>query len=256
MESFGFIMTRHVNSEMTNKYWNHSVKLLRRLYPYKQIVIIDDNSNNDFIKPDADYKNITIIQSEFNGRGELLPYYYFIKTKFFENAVIIHDSVFFHRRVRFEALHCTKFMPLWFFYPDTENVNNSIRITNSLNYATLIQEGLRLQGLQTMGIGTNKWYGCFGCQSYINHDFLLRIETKYRLTTMIHSVKNRLDRCCLERIMGYIFSKEYPPSSKKRALFGNIMDKHKSYKYTFENYVADLKKGTIPDCVVKVWSGR
>jgi hypothetical protein len=76
MNSFGFIITRHVNSEQTNKYWNHSVKLLRTFYPYRKIIIIDDNSNQNYVKADFDYKNIQIIQSEFPGRGELLPYYY------------------------------------------------------------------------------------------------------------------------------------------------------------------------------------
>ena len=69
MNSFGFIITRHVNSEKTNKYWNHSVKLLRTLYPYRKIVIIDDNSNQEFVKADHDYKNIQLIQSEFPGRA-------------------------------------------------------------------------------------------------------------------------------------------------------------------------------------------
>ena len=102
MNSFGFIITRHVNSESTNRYWNHSVKCLRTLYPLKKIIIIDDNSNYNFVKADFNYKNIEIIQSEFKGRGELLPYYYYLKNKFFENAVILHDSVFFHKRVYFE----------------------------------------------------------------------------------------------------------------------------------------------------------
>ena len=79
MNSFGFIITRHVNSETTNRYWNHSVKLLRSFYPERKIVIIDDNSNQNFVKADFDYKNVEIIQSEFPGRGELLPYYYYLK---------------------------------------------------------------------------------------------------------------------------------------------------------------------------------
>ena len=68
----------------------------------KKIVIVDDNSNYEYVKSEFDYKNIEIIQSEFPGRGELLPYYYLLKYKFFKNAVIIHDSVFFHKRIPFE----------------------------------------------------------------------------------------------------------------------------------------------------------
>ena len=44
MNNFGFIITRHVNSENTNRYWNHSIKLLRFFYPNKKIVIIDDGN--------------------------------------------------------------------------------------------------------------------------------------------------------------------------------------------------------------------
>ena len=69
MNSYGFIITRHINSETTNKYWNQSVKLLRTFYPERKIIIIDDNSNQNFVKADFDYKNITIITSEFPRSG-------------------------------------------------------------------------------------------------------------------------------------------------------------------------------------------
>ena len=52
MNQFGFIITRHVNSVKTNKYWNISMKLLRRLYPHAKIVIIDDNSLQEFVVAD------------------------------------------------------------------------------------------------------------------------------------------------------------------------------------------------------------
>ena len=73
MSNYGFILTRHVNSEQTNKYWNQCVKLIRTFYPLRKIVIIDDNSNQEFLKAEHNYKNLTIIQSEYLGRGELLP---------------------------------------------------------------------------------------------------------------------------------------------------------------------------------------
>ena len=62
MSSFGFIMTRHVNSELTNKYWNHSLKQLRILYPETKIVIIDDNSNQEYVKAEYHYNNVEIIK--------------------------------------------------------------------------------------------------------------------------------------------------------------------------------------------------
>ena len=254
MSSFGFIMTRHVNSKNTNKYWNHSVKLLRTLYPERKIIIIDDNSNPAFVKADFNYKNVEIIKSEFPGRGELLPYYYYIKNKFFENAVILHDSVFFHKRINFNILNGTKVLPLWYFNADNENIENSQKITKKLSNSYILQE--KLKNDINVGMKQDKWYGCFGVQSYINHNFLIHIEKKYAITNMVHNVLCRSDRCCLERIMGCIFYNDYPCISKIKSLFGDISHHHKWRIYTFDNYMTNLKKGTVPDQVVKVWTGR
>ena len=254
MNSFGFIISRHVNSETTNKYWNHSVKLLRTFYPERKIIIIDDNSNQNFVKADFDYKNVEIIQSEFPARGELLPYYYYLKNKYFENAVILHDSVFIHKRLNFEVLNGMKVLPLWHFNSDNENVYNSKRIINVLNNKYILHN--KLQDEISIGLPIDKWYGCFGVQSYINHNFLLHIEQKYRITNMISNVLCRSDRCCLERIMGCIFFTECPKIIKIKSLLGDITNSASWRKYTFDKYNEHLKKGVVPRLVVKVWSGR
>ena len=136
--SFGFIITRHVNSEKTNKYWNQCVKLLRIHYPDSQIVIIDDNSNKDLVKADFEYKNLRIIESEYTGRGELLPYIYYLKNKWFDNAVIIHDSVFFHKTYDFSDVDDV--MMLWFFYNNDSELTNILRIADSLNNNKFIKK--------------------------------------------------------------------------------------------------------------------
>jgi hypothetical protein len=255
MNSFGFIITRHVNSENTNKYWNHSIKLLRTLYPTTQIVIIDDNSNQNYLKSDFDYKNIKIIQSEFPGCGEFLPYYYYIKNKFFENAVILHDSVFIHKKLNFEILKGNKVLPLWHFNADKENISNTITIGENLKNSMSILKKLSLND-NVIGLPQIKWYGCFGSQSYINHNFLLQIENKYNITNLVRSIKNRPDRCCLERIMGCIFFTEDLTLFKKKSLFGDIMKYQKWGQLTFNKYMYNLKKGTINKSIIKVWTGR
>jgi len=250
---YGFIITRHVNSELTNKYWNQCVKLIRTLYPFRKIVIIDDNSNYAYVKADFDYKNVEIIQSEFNGRGELLPYYYFLKHKFFLNAIIIHDSVFFHKRINFEDFSGIDVLPLWFFYPDKENLENTKRIMrHSKNYYAI---NSKMNDESVIGMPHNKWYGCFGVQSYINYYFLEKIEQKYGITNFIRAVNCRPDRCCLERIFGCIFFTEYQNIRKQKSLLGNIMKYHR-WGYTYNEYLADLKKGTVAVPIVKVWTGR
>jgi hypothetical protein len=254
MDIFGFIITRHVNSEKTNQYWNQSVKLLRTLYPFRKIVIIDDNSNYEFVKSDFDYKNLQVIQSEFPRRGELLPYYYFLKYKFFKNAIIIHDSVFFHKRINFESFKNIDVLPLWHFNPDTENVENTKRISRKLKNRFIIENKIT-GGVQILGMPSEKWYGCFGGQTYISLRFLENIQSKYALTNLINSINCRPDRCCLERILGAIFFTESPNILNKKSLLGNIMT-YQTWGYSFDDYMNDLKKGNLPKSIVKVWTGR
>ena len=251
---FGFIITRHVNSVKTNKYWNHCIKLIRTFYPLRKIVIIDDNSNYEYVNSEFNYKNIEIIQSEFPGRGELLPYYYFLKYKFFENAVIIHDSVFFHKRIHFEKFNGINVLPFWFFHSDKENIDNTKRIAKNLKNNILIDNKVSKE-FNVLGMNTDKWYGCFGVQSYINLGFLEQIEIKYGITNLVSAVKCRADRCCLERIFGTIFFTESPKLLKLKSLLGDIM-KYQKWGYSYDEYMVSLKKGTKPKAIVKVWTGR
>ena len=255
MDNFGFIITRHVNSEKTNNYWNHCVKLIRTFYPYKKIVIIDDSSNYQYVKAEFDYKNLQIIQSEFPGRGELLPYYYYLKHKFFRNAIIIHDSVFFHSRITFEKLSGTNVLPLWFFHSDKENIENTKRIAKSLKNSIVFNNINRSNDINILGMTTDKWYGCFGVQSYIKLQFLEHIENKYGITNLISCVNCRNDRCSLERIFGIIFFNESPNLYKKKSLLGDIM-KYQTWGYNYDQYMDHLKKRVVPARVVKIWTGR
>jgi hypothetical protein len=231
------------------------VRCIRAFYPLRKIIIIDDNSNQDFIKADFKYSNIEIIQSEFPGRGELLPYYYFHKNHFFENAVIIHDSIFFHKRINFEKLIGVKVLPLWHFEADKENINKTIIISNKLKNQIEIQKKLSLND-NVLGLNHQKWHGCFGVQSFINYNFLIYIEKKYNLFNLLSIVKNRQDRCTLERIFGAIFyTEENHNLTKMKSLFGNIFNNQK-WGYTFDEYENDIKQKKISKAIIKVFSGR
>ena len=258
MNDFGFIITRHVNSETTNKYWNHSIKLIRTLYPLKKIIIIDDNSNQEFVKSEFDYKNVEIVESEFPGRGEILPYYYFLKNKYFDNAVIIHDSVFFHKRIPFELLKNIEVLPLWHFNPDTEDLTNRLQIASNIVNYNHIYEKLQLKN-KILGIShinsSAIWYGCFGTQSYINHNFLVKINNTYNIENLLPFIKQRHHRCCLERIMGCIFFTESKDLYERKSLFGDIF-KHQKWGQTFDQYINKFENGKVEKNVMKVWTGR
>ena len=220
MEDFGFIITRHVNSEKTNEYWNLAIKLLNYFYPNKKIIIIDDNSNLLFVKQLHNFKNIEIIFSEFQGRGEILPYYYFYKLNPFKHAVILHDSVFFHQRISFEKFTKYDVLPFWNFSPDNENFLNSIRLISSLKNKELLSKHLNYKNtefpIREISKKYNEWNGCFGVQSFISHSFLSYLVDKYDLFQLLHFVKCRADRCCLERIFGILFAISWMKDSPKK----------------------------------------
>ena len=64
MSSLGFIILRHVNNNLTNKYWIKSVNSIRHFYPENHILIIDDNSDYNYVTNEKLYKT-TIINSEY-----------------------------------------------------------------------------------------------------------------------------------------------------------------------------------------------
>ena len=254
--TYGFIITRHVNSLETNKYWNQCVKLIRTYYPFKQIIIIDDNSNQTFVNTDHNYKNIQIIQSEYPKRGELLPYLYFLKHKWFDNAVIMHDSVFIHKRIPFE-LFTYPVLPLWHTDYDKENLQNLLRISSNLKNNLALKQKLNgTNSINILGFNNDKFNLCFGVQSYINLKFLEMLENKYNITNLTSVIKNRPDRCGLERIMGLLFCQEYPKLKQKGSLFGNIHRHHQAFKYTYNNYLQDFNNKKAHEAFVKVWTGR
>ena len=255
-ENFGFIITRHVNSEKTNNYWNQNVKLIRTLYPFRKIVIIDDNSDRAFLKEEFEYKNVIVIQSEYPRRGELLPFIYFLRNRWFKNAVIIHDGVFIHKKINFSKFKLPV-MPLWHFPSFDDNPYNTNRLLRYLKNNYILIDTLNESNTNVLStLSSKKWHGVFGCQCYINHDFLTTIQNKYNIENLIHVVNCRTDRCSLERIFGIIFNVEYNPLYKIKSLFGSIQS-YQRWGYNYDEYVNDFfvnKK--VPKAWVKVWTGR
>ena len=132
-ETFGVIILRHVNNEITNTYWMYCYDCIRNIYPNNKILIIDDNSNYEYVG-EKNIINTEIIQSEFPGRGELLPYYYFQKTKPFDRALIIHDSVFLNKKIE---TNTNDFNFLWDFqhnWDQPADEANILSVLVNLNY--------------------------------------------------------------------------------------------------------------------------
>ena len=237
--SLGFIILRHVRCENTNSYWIESYNCIRKFYPSNSIIIIDDNSNYDFIT-EIVLENTTIIQSEYKCSGELLPYIYYLRNPIFDKAVIIHDSVFFQKHIDFHQEN----MPLWNFYTNVSDRNLEVNLISKLD---------NMQPLLDL-YNTNKWYGCFGGMSVITIDFLQKIHTKYNLENLIEHVKCRDDRMGIERVIGLIFSVENNCGDK--SVFGSIFN-FCTWGYLYSLYLAQKSNNQLPNIpVIKVWTGR
>ena len=232
--TLGFIILRYVNNMETNKYWNDCYECIRKFYPENHIMIIDDNSNQDYLLQTCDLYNTTIINSEYHKRGELLPYYYYLNNKLFDTAVIIHDSVFINKYIDFS---CEKYKILWGFehyWDDFENETKKLKIFNDIELL-IFYENKAL------------WTGCFGGMSVITHDYLTFINSKYEINKLLDVVINRGDRSNFERIIACLLQKE---EGKKEVLFGNI------HNYLPIGLTYNEKDKYSHLSIVKVWTGR
>jgi hypothetical protein len=232
MTEYGFIMLRHVNNELTNKYWIKCYDSIRLYYPENHIIICDDNSDYNFISDKKLYKT-TIINSEYPKRGELLPYYYYLHNKLFDVAVIIHDSVFINTLV---DLTVDKYKLLWEFEHNWDQIEDETRMINSFNDPEL-EHFYREKHL---------WKGCFGGMSIITHEYLSYINNTYDISKLLHLVLNRYNRCSFERVIACLLQKNW----KKETLFGNIHN-YCNWGISF-NEIDHYKH--LP--VIKCWTGR
>jgi hypothetical protein len=230
--SVGFIILRYVNNKQTNQYWIHSYDCIRKLYPENDILIIDDNSNYEFITDKILYKT-TIIQSEFPRRGELLPYYYYLQNKLFDSAVIIHDSVFINKKI---DLNITNYKILWDFEHGCDQIEDETEMIKLFNN----QELLNFYNNKKL------WEGCFGCMSIITHDYLTSINNKYNISLLLDKVLTRYNRCSFERVIAVLLQID----SKQPTLLGNIL-KYCNWGLPFERKEENKH---LP--IIKVWTGR
>jgi hypothetical protein len=233
MNKIGFIILRHVNDELTNKYWNYCYNSIRNYYPDNEIMIVDDNSNCEYIVEDQPLYKTTIVHSEYHGRGELLPYYYYLHNKLFDTAVILHDSVFINSYI---DLNVEKYKFIWNF----EHYFDQIEIERSMIKVFDNQELLDFYENKDL------WKGCFGGMSIITHDYLTYINSKYKISKLLDVIKTRNDRCCFERVIGCLLE----TNGMETPLLGNI------HSYCRWGFSFEEKDNFAHLPIIKVWIGR
>jgi hypothetical protein len=192
-------------------------------------------------------ENTEIIQSEFPGRAELLPYYYFLKYAWFDEAIILHDSVFIQKPIKFK--NANKF--LWHFESHiNDNTEKEIEVIKYLNnYGPLLD----------FYNDKEQWYGCFGVMSVISYEFLNSINQKYNFFELLQHITCRIERMCLERIFACTVWFEKKLIKEDCSYFGNI-EKYCAWnfneEYSIYHYKQDKELGNIDLSIVKLWTGR
>ena len=278
VEKFGIIITRHMTTNENAEYWRYCIRLIRLHHPEIPVVIIDDNSDANFLSnalrtEEKQVYKCRVIYSEYKGHGEFLPYYYYSlpqnQSSWFENALIIHDSVFIARPLNnlphvFDILDKHGFLFLWHFetfclYDDPTDEVKLIR---------------RLKGgddiVRTIYADNTTWSGCFGGMAFISQTFLSKLNDTYSLSSLVNHITTRRNRMSFERLIACTMIHAGHDKNNKtyqvaNSYLGNI---HKYCKWNIKyhevmhiivnaclqpcEYIAD---GSNPS-LIKVWSGR
>jgi hypothetical protein len=239
---WGFVIVRHVQSELTSQYWHKSYQLIRKLYPDVPIVVIDDNSNPRFLRKDLEVGLVhcKILSSEYPQCGEMLGYYYFLKHHWFEKAVVLHDSVFLLKRMDFTSCSPVKF--LWYINDNKwDDVEMETQLLSQLGgpYLELYTEKTR-------------WKGCFGVMSVIDYAFVKKIAC---LFVLMDDIKTRRHRSCMERIFAVACFYHHPSLRDDLSLMGDIHQYILPWGFDYQTFVNNENRPELPP-LVKVWTGR
>jgi len=231
-----------VNSSKTNLYWIECVQQIRKFYS-NPIVIIDDNSNPLFVSKNVHFNNCVVLHSEFPKRGELLPYYYLHKYKWFPKAVILHDSVFVQEKIpQFESVQNAR---VWSFSNTHAYFHQNYDGEQKL--LAMLENNEELLELHSK----KSFVGMFGAMSVISLDFLEYLEEKYKFLKLIQVVSDRTKRMYFERVMGVLFSAEKIDND----MFGSIF-KYCKWGLSYDEHKKNIVQPQRHLPLVKVWSGR
>lgn len=194
MTTFGFIILRHARNEIDNLLGKRCFESIRKHYPTNTIVIIDDHS----LLHDVSYidEHTTVEYSELHpGVGELLPWYYFYKKKYFDVACILHDSMGISENIDI-IQNKNKF--LWQFEGDHMLGNHGeFEIVKYLRGGNMNWYGMVSE--------SKKWKGCFGVCGIFEWDVLVHLQIIFGIFDehFVSKIRTRTDRMALERIFGW-----------------------------------------------------
>lgn len=239
-KTYVFVILRNIQKTSDNDLWLACYHSIRQFYT-NQIIIIDDNSSVNTVN--GKLVNTEIIQSEFNGAGEILPYYYFNKEKWADTMIFMHDSMVLHRLFTDNELdHEVVFH--WHF-----KENNEVVTKKTLSLLASITKSKEIEDYAK----SKTWIGAFGCSGIIDYTVVSMLEEKYKISKLVAVIRTRKQRELVERILGILLSFE----KKVVSNFGDILN----YPYKFEannlqTSLYNISQVNYNTAIVKLWRGR
>ena len=239
-KSYVFVILRNIQQAMDNELWLSCYNSIRQYYT-NQIIIIDDNSSINTYN--GKLVNTDVIQSEFNGAGEILPYIYFQKQRWADTMIFMHDSMVLHRTFTEDELdHEVVFH--WHFKETSQDL-----IKKSSTLLSLLRVSSEVNTYALSG----EWIGCFGGALIIDIAVVDMLEEKYKISNLTTYVRTRKQRQLVERVIGILLSYE----KKVRSNFGDIT----KFPYPFEvnslqATVKNISYANYNTAIIKIWRGR
>lgn len=247
-KSYVFVILRNITLAQDNDLWISSYNSIRKFYT-NPIVIIDDNSTINTVN--GRLTDTTVIKSEWRGAGEILPYYYFLKEKWADRMIFLHDSMFLHRPFQPSELDG----PVRFHWHFDHEDRNDRKIINFLS--------LLNQSKEVIAEFSNPdfvWKGCFGGASIIDLDVVEQLEEKYELfSKLTMSSRTRTDRKAFERVMGILVYYEKLIDHSTYSNFGSILSYPKAFESqnnNIETAAHIVSQANYNTAILKVWRGR
>jgi len=249
IEDIGFIISRCVKTKEHNFLYKECYNAIRKYHPNVKIVFIDDNTDKAILE-NYPMTNVEIIQSEYPGAGEYLPYYYLLQRKLFKKAVLMQDSMILQTEIPFDTVGSYKFL---FYYTPAE----MDKPPNDLIEKTKVPNEL-------LSVYTDrKWVGCWGSSIIITYDFLKKIEDEVGILCWKDLINNRDMRISLETAIALVciyLNNDKPP--EMNSLCGHVYQLQVMREYQLKNHnkfsITDYMrdKDKIKDKIIKIFNAR
>jgi len=248
-KSYVFVILRNLKMVKDNDLWISSYNSIRKYYT-NPIVIIDDNSTINTVN--GRLTDTEVIKSEWKGAGEILPYYYFLKNKWADRMIFLHDSMFLNRPFQPSELEG----PIRFHWHfDHADVRKDRKISTFLSLLPQSKEVI-----DEFSKSEFIWKGCFGGTSIVDLEVVEQLDEKYEFfSKLISAIRTRNDRETFERVLGIMVYYEHLMDDSPPSNFGSILAYPKAFESqnnNIETAAHIVSQANYNTSILKVWRGR